>query len=247
MATPYQNVAKEALMNWNGLSAEEANIKIQTESISQLESQVYAMSSMKYAVVGIAKQAGLTENETTRFFDAVINGPETSEIFEVVSKKIKGLTEQQKLEILSSIHDGWVVTNSDEKTFNKKIDRQQLHQYTPLELIGWNEVKSDLLFLTPILTAVGVPIDEKQLAEAYYIKVENYMKTMKINGPTDLIALISSGQNYYPILPIDLESKLVPMSEIVSNQVVKNWIEKDPKIIQIMKSRQESFSTGKKI
>ena len=47
MATPYQNVAKAALINWNGLSEEEAISKINNESISELESQVYAISSMQ--------------------------------------------------------------------------------------------------------------------------------------------------------------------------------------------------------
>ena len=34
--TPYQNVAKAALMNWNGLTEEQANQKIQTESVQEL-------------------------------------------------------------------------------------------------------------------------------------------------------------------------------------------------------------------
>lgn len=34
MATPYQNVAKAALINWNGLSEEEAISKINNESYS---------------------------------------------------------------------------------------------------------------------------------------------------------------------------------------------------------------------
>ena len=80
MATPYQNVAKAALINWNGLSEEEANLKIQTESVQELENQVCAMGSMKYAVAGIAKQIGLDEEETIKFFDVVINGPGTAQI-----------------------------------------------------------------------------------------------------------------------------------------------------------------------
>ena len=151
MATPYQNVAKAALINWNGLSEDEAISKINNESISELESQVYAMSSMKYAVIGISKQIGLSEEETTKFFDAVINGPKNAEIFNTVKAKSKDFSEEKQLGVLSTIHDGWVIDNSNEKTFNKKCDRKQLRQYAPLELIGWNEVKSDLLFLNPIL------------------------------------------------------------------------------------------------
>ena len=246
MATPYQNVAKAALMQWPPYySEEEANAKIQTESVQELESQVYAMDSMKYAVVGIAKQVGLNEEETTNFFEAVINGPENAEIFVIVREKMQGFSEEQKLEVLATIHDGWVVGNSSEKTFNKKVDRQQLRQYAPLDLIGWNEVRNDLLFLTPILAAVGVQIDEETLAQAYHTRVANYMEKMKINSPDDLTALVQQGRDYYPILPEELEARLLTMSEIVSGQMIQNWNAKDPETAQIFATRQQQMSSGR--
>lgn len=246
MATPYQNVAKAALMQWPPYySEEEANAKIQTESVQELESQVYAMDSMKYAVVGIAKQVGLNEEETTNFFEAVINGPENAEIFVIVREKMQGFSEEQKLEVLATIHDGWVVGNSSEKTFNKKVDRQQLRQYAPLDLIGWNEVRNDLLFLTPILAAVGVQIDEATLAQAYHTRVANYMEKMKINSPDDLTALVQQGRDYYPILPEELEARLLTMSEIVSGQMIQNWNAKDPETAQIFATRQQQMSSGR--
>lgn len=244
MATPYQNVAKAALINWNGLSEEEANSKIQTESVQELEAQVYAMGSMKYAVVGIAKQIGLNEEETTKFFEAVINGPENAEIFGIVREKMQGISEEQKLGVLSTIHDGWVVDNSSEKTYNKKVDRQQLRQYAPLDLIGWNEVRSDLLFLNPILASVGVQIDEETLSQAYHTRVANYMEEMKINSQDDLTALVHQGRNYYPVLPEELETRLLPMSEVISGQIMKNWNAKDPETAQIIAIRQQQISNG---
>ena len=59
MATTYQNITKAALMNWKRLSEEEANLKIQNESTAELDNQVYALGSVKHAVVGIARQLGL--------------------------------------------------------------------------------------------------------------------------------------------------------------------------------------------
>lgn len=244
MATPYKNVAKAALINWNGLSEEETNAIIQTESVQELENQVYAMGSMKYAVVGIAKQAGLNEEETTKFFEAVINGPENAEIFGIVSEKMQGFTEEQKLGVLTTIHDGWVVDNSSEKTFNKKVDRQQLRQYAPLELIGWNEVRSDLLFLNPVLASVGVQVDEVALAQAYHNRVANYMEEMKINNQDDLTALVQQGKNYYPVLPEELDARLLPMSEVISSQIIQNWNSKDPETAQIIATRQQQISNG---
>ena len=241
MATPYQNVAKAALINWNGLSEDEAISKINNESISELESQVYAMSSMKYAVIGISKQIGLSEEETTKFFDAVINGPENAEIFNIVKAKSKDFSEEKQLGVLSTIHDGWVIDNSNEKTFNKKCDRKQLRQYAPLELIGWNEVKSDLLFLNPILKSIDVNVNEKNLEQSYHNRVANYMNQMQINNQEDLTNLVKQGKDYYPILPEELERKLKLMSHIVSEQIEQNWNEKDLETSQIFNERKKQY------
>lgn len=220
MATPYQNVAKAALINWNGLSEEEAISKINNESISELESQVYAMSSMKYAV---------------------INGPENAEIFNTVKAKSKDFSEEKQLGVLSTIHDGWVIDNSNEKTFNKKCDRKQLRQYAPLELIGWNEVKSDLLFLNPILKSIDVNVNEKNLEQSYHNRVANYMNQMQINNQEDLTNLVKQGKDYYPILPEELERKLKLMSHIVSEQIEQNWNEKDLETSQIFNERKKQY------
>ena len=244
MATPYQEVAKAALINWNGLSEEEATEKIQTESVQELEGQVYAMGSMKYAVVGIAKQIGLDDDEATKFFEAVINGPEDDKIFGLVGERMQGFSDEQILEVLSTIHDGWVADNSSEKTFNKKVERQQLRQYAPFDLIGWNEAKSDLLFLSPILASVDVQVDEETLAQAYHTRVANYMEEKKINSQDDLTALIQQGRDYYPALPEDLDARLLPMGEIVSSQIVQNWNAKDPETADIFSSRQQQMSGG---
>lgn len=230
MAIPYQNVAKAALINWNGLSEEEAQRKIESESFQELENQVFAASSIKYAVIGISKQVGLTESETYDFFLAVINGPENAKIFDIVKEKAKGFTEEQELNVLSDIHDGWVQDNSSEKTFNKKVDRQQLRQYAPLELIGWNEAKSDLLFLNPVLESIGVQVNEEALEQAYHDRVVDYLEDNGIFSEDDLTDLIKQGREYYPALPEELEKRLLPMSEVVSEQIMKNWNENSPAI-----------------
>lgn len=152
MATPYQNVAKSALINWNGLTEEEATKKIQTESVEELEKQVYATDSIKYAILGIAKQINLSEEETLRFFEVSIKGPENDEIFNIVSQKIQGLTE-----------------------------------------------------------------------------------------------LVKQGRGYYPILPKSLETRLSFYPEMVAPQLIQNWLNKDPAVIQIMQSStQLNNGTGRK-
>ena len=245
MATPYRIIAKAALMSWPPyLSEEEATKIIENEEIQQLEDRVYAMSSVKWAVIGIAKQLNLSIDESTAFFDAVVNGPEDAKIIDSVKEKIKGFSEEQKLEVLAAIHDGWVNNNSSEKVFNKKVDRQQLRQYAPLDLIGWNEVKSDLLFLKPILEAVDIQIDEESLSQAYHERVKNYLEEKKINNMDDLTELVRQGRNYYSKLPEELETRLKPMSEVISSQIIQNWNDKDNETAQIFTSRQHQSTNA---
>lgn len=239
MATPYQNIAKEALINWNGLSAEEAEKKVTEESVNELEGQVFAMDSIKYAIAGITKELNLSEQQMEQLTQSTIYGPDTSEFFATVATKAEKLTEEQQLNILATIHDGWVVNNSSEKTFNKKVDRNQLRQYAPLELIGWNEAKSDLLFLEPILAAINVTVDRESLETAYHQRVANYLEKENINNENDLTNLVSQGKLYYPTLPADLESRLKPLSQTVSTQIIENWHEKDKKSAQIFTARSE--------
>ena len=133
-----------------------------------------------------------------------------------------------------------MVDNSSEKTFNKKVSRNQLRQYAPLELIGWNEVKSDLLFLNPILAAIGVNVDEQSLENEYHSMVASYLEEKEINSPDDLTALVNQGGNYYPELPAHLAERLAPMSEIVSSQMIENWDAKDPETAAIFNERQRT-------
>ena len=241
MATPYKVIAKAALMNWNGLSQEEAEFKIQNESVSELENQVYAIGSVRNAVYAIAKIVKLTDKESLYFLDATINGPENAEIFKYVANKAGNLDELSQLMILSSIHDAWVINNSNEKIFNKKVDRKQLRQYAPLQLIGWNEVNSDLLFLKPILEAIGISINEQKLEEVYHNIVNTYLDDMEIKTEEDLSDLIASGRKYYDILPIELEEKLIVRSDEISSQIVENWQIKDKISARIFAEKKRTY------
>lgn len=53
--TVYKQIAKDALMSWNGLSEEEATKKVQESSNEELESQVYAQGSIDAAIKGFQK------------------------------------------------------------------------------------------------------------------------------------------------------------------------------------------------
>jgi hypothetical protein len=104
-------------------------------------------------------------------------------------------------------------------------------------LIGWNEVRSDLLFLTPVLEAVGVSVNEEVLSQAYHERVSNYMEEKQINSEESLISLIQQGSSYYQALPQELEARLNPLASTVSDQIIQNWNNKDQETAQIFADR----------
>ena len=240
--TPYKRIAKDALVNWNGLTEAEAMIIANIQPVEDLEKSVGALGSVTHAVEGIAREISLTEEEQKEFLDAVINGPVDSPIFEIVSKQAEGFTPEQELSVLEAIHDEWVIDNSNDKTFEKKVNKGQLRQYAPLELIGWNEAKSDLLFLNPILESIGVKIEEKTLSESYYEAVDDYLELMDINNKDDLEETLSSGRLYYPILPVELSSKLSEYIPVMTDQMIDNWKEKDKESYELFDSRSKDNS-----
>ncbi len=237
--TPYQEVAKEALMKWNNYSEQQAEEKISRQTIAELEEEVYAMGSMKYAVIAIAKEIDLTDDETIQFFEAVVHGPTDAEIFNTVTEKVRGLTEEKKLDILAEIHDGWVLDNSSMEIFEKKVSKGQTRQYSPIELIGWNEVRSDLIFLKPILESIGEKIDENTLEEAYRSRVKGYFEERDIEKVEDIKELIDEGKDYYGALSEELAERLKTVSTETADQIVDNWDKNDPKTYEIFKSYEE--------
>ena len=213
--TVYKQIAKEALMNWNGLSEEEATNEVREASNEELESQIYAQGSIDYALKGIQKWGnelghkrlnnininviGDSDIEDIKF--AIMNSSVDSKIFwEFKEKKLwpgydyeGDLRNDLTLTALSYIHDGWVKDN--EKKF---MSRDKKYQHMPIELIGWDEAKSDLLFLRPILKSMGINPSDKELEKAYDNRVKDFFREKGITDISQLQGEISKGAEFYP-------------------------------------------------
>lgn len=102
--SPYKEIAIDALMSWNGLSEEEATKVARESTNEQLESQVYAKGSIKYALEGIqlcvqknyVEQLGIepkgkliSDEEIAELNDAIMNGPINASIFDKIGKFLK--------------------------------------------------------------------------------------------------------------------------------------------------------------
>ena len=134
--TPYREVVKKALMEWFQKPEAEATIRANMGTVEGIDKKIDALDSVTAAVEGVSRELSLTEEEQKEFLDAVVNGPEDSPIFSKVSETAEDFTPEQELSVLTFIHDNWVVSKSDETTFNEKVEKNKLRQYAPSELIG---------------------------------------------------------------------------------------------------------------
>lgn len=186
---PYYQVAREALIKWNGLTEEQADKMIEDSSFEEIEAQVGAQGSMNYAVNAIGENLGLTDEEIAKFADEVFGRTDSTEMMEQLHQKLKeksgnvyraskeNYMPQLVANTMEAVHDGWVKDNA-KLFFTKKADRGQQYQYLPLELIGWDEAKSDLLFIKPIIHAIGGYADEAEIKEVCNKRTIRYFREL---------------------------------------------------------------------
>ena len=199
--SPYREIAAAADRSWHlGLTDKQ----IQTMSYDELEGKCYATSSVMSAIDKIAELLELTDAQKERFVEAVFakDHAEVSEYDKIVFAEIRKkwnekVAENPKavVEVLEAIHDNWVKDNV--KKFNYVLRDGTKYQHLPIELIGFEEAELDLLFLNPILDAIGVKVSRVELFEAYLSKTAKYLAKHNINSEEDLAKLIAKGAEFY--------------------------------------------------
>ena len=234
---PYYQVAQQALMNWNGLSEEEAKKIVLTQSFDEIETQVYAKGSMDYAVEGIKTSLVLSDKDAEELSAFIYEGKqskimkwlkENEDMAHRLEQKTNGqsivtnkmLTNQLIMDTLFHVHDGWVQDNV--KKFNA---REKKHQHMPSELIGWKEAKADLLFVRPIFEAAGIEVNEEELEQVYNGRVKDFFLNRGIKTARNLSDAITQGEEFYPALegygdilvtinePDYVDEKIIPVIE----------------------------------
>ncbi len=208
---PYRVIAENAINNWQlAYGEKDAKTLASEEEIEGLEAgidgEMYGVGGKPSIVSGTReivehlKRLGieLPENATEEFLSDVMTGKDSkdSQIFTLLGEKINQIPDIEELVYNSLVgtHDDWTERSSDEKTFQKKISRNQLHQYNPLEVIGWKEATADLLFIEPILKACGVDIDIEKLHQKYDEHVMSFLEENGISSQEDLKTFVLRGQ-----------------------------------------------------
>lgn len=235
--TIYRQVAKAALMSWNGLSEEEAEKKVRTETFDELENQVWATGSLNYAVDAIAQMLQL-HNDEKEYLRKVVIDKENVTITPDYQKCLDGISERGSmlhgdagvLCVLSAIHDGWVKDNA--KKFNQEGREAKRYQHLPFALIGWKEAKADLLFLSPIIEAISNPINLSALEQSYNNHVPTYLERKGIETKAQLVSKIMKGSEFYA----PLTEKNTATSKDVATEIADKVLEVNPTVDVVLKT-----------
>lgn len=181
--TPYRQAAYTALVKWNGIPEEEALKQVENDTFEALDEATWgASNSMLSAIDGIAKELGLTEREIEEYKiaalgkDSVTKNMKDLDIYSTIAAILETVDNKEKMvvRILSTIHDGWVTKEASK--FNKPGREGKRYQHLPLECLGFDEAKSDLVFLEPLLRSSNVNLDMKKLEEEYCAAVNKFMQ-----------------------------------------------------------------------
>jgi len=225
-------ITRDALMNWNGLSMEDAERQVQEYGGAEQASNNVTYGSEMNSIKGIAQAIGLTEEQTNQLIiDVNTQNKVSPELAAEISSKMqtKGL-EQTIIEILDVVHDGWVKDNP-----NKFEARPKNYQFVTLKLLDFKEASLDLLFLQPILEACGLDINSMALKDEFLQEQEQYLQEQSIYSHDDLVEKLSSGAEFYPMLEGLETNKGVKGGE----KTLITDLLKDPAIVEKMASQVE--------
>lgn len=190
-------ITRDALMNWNGLSVEDAEKQVDEYATAEVASNNVTYGSEINSIKGIAKAIDLTEKQTERLIlDVNTSNKVSPELATEIVAKMQGKgVEQTIIEILDVVHDGWVKDNP-----NKFEARPKNYQFVTLKLLDFKEASLDLLFLQPILEACGLEIDTMALKDEFLNEQEGYLQEQSIYSHEDLVQKLSMGAEFYPTL-----------------------------------------------
>ncbi|MBQ4558247.1 MAG: hypothetical protein IJA61_02585 [Clostridia bacterium] len=186
VVAPYRKVAAEALYNWyrDEVGTPENAVKLAKEmTVEELDQKVDAKSSMTHAVKTFARAVGLKISEAADLTNLVIGNNDSPTLSASQAKAlmdysmaIKPITNLESviLDTIAGTHDGWVVDKAGK--FAQEGRESRKYQHLPVEMIGWKEAKADLLFISPIMEAMGVKVDESKLEKAYNERVANFFE-----------------------------------------------------------------------
>jgi hypothetical protein len=238
---PYFLASKSALINWNGMAPEEAEHFIATAPLAEIEAATMAYGSVFDAVNKLAQSLELTKDETRQLMDEMFGRTDSTPMADSIKDKLeeakrvnpelyKKITTGFLLDACDHVHRGWTGRNAA-PFFGKKDIKDQQYQYGPSEIIGWKEVKADLLFIKPVADALGIEIDEEAMKRMYSERVLDYCKHITEIGGQGIEGV--GGPGIDTVLEIiDVIDNIENGDSIILSPEIADAWEYDPKLVE---------------
>lgn len=120
-------ITKDALMNWNGLTEEEAERKVQEFGTAENARDSVTYGSELAAIDGIAKVVELSDEEKEALTEAIYTQGTVPEEIAMKMREKFSSDKSAVISVLSDIHDNWVRDNG-----NKFDGRMKNYQFVDL-------------------------------------------------------------------------------------------------------------------
>ncbi len=243
----YRKAAQKAMIQFDKLDADDAYTRARDEDLDTLESHTYVRTSLDPALIAIAQYLNLTSLEFEELRKEVFTGTGDKKVLEKIQEKMGKIRNKEMftIQILSDVHDHWIEQNGSDIKLEKKTNNKQLFQYTPLELIGWEEAKKDLLFVLPILEVLGYIPKEKELDIQYHRRVAFYLGEYHIHDFKTVQEMIAGGEGYFSDMDEKVLSHLKRHLSEVMEQIQTNLKENDAESYEMVQNFQTVQSNHK--
>lgn len=217
--TIIQKIAINAKMRWDNLTLDQARDEVLKKHSGRDISDSITYGSEMSSIEAIQKMCNLTNEQKEKLIEDVYTKNQiSSDLAEKIRINMGESIEKNILEILSQIHDNWVQNNGSKFQARKKD-----YQFVDLKLLPFNEVESDLIFLQPILEAVGIEINLLKLKETFFSMQNEYMLKNNITSHENLVDFLKRGSSSYSALKGVKTNKKNDENEFVEiDELLKN-------------------------
>lgn len=227
----YARAAVEALVRWNKMDREEAERVVAEKPREELEKMCWAEGSVKAGFQLLMRKfrengVEISPEQEQEYYSVILDGPEDSPLMAELSGHLQGMDRKELAkEALVEIHDNWVRTKEGKliESFvegSKRAGSKFMH--TPLELIGWETVESDYVFLESVMQTMGISMPREEIKAAYEEMQAAYMDKNNIHSKEDLAKHVAElPNNYEAVSGYSPESKKLFESKEMADQVYK--------------------------
>lgn len=185
------------------------------------------------------------DKDIIEYISEAVYGEKDISQFEKLLKELNLDENELVIDVLDHVHYEWIEkADKQGKFLNPKREKTRF-QFSNSWLIGFEELKKDLLFAKPILDRLGIEYTEEGIKEAYERKVREFMEG--IESKEDLKSYIMDTSNR-SLNRKDLEENERRRLEAqtdpeVAKQIVEQILEHNPLISDIITEKENKKET----